>query len=177
MKYLVFDVESAGLLGTGFAVGYAIVDDESGMTLASDWRSSGLDSVQCSNANREWLMENLAPEVLFPDAEHLLSLGELRKWFIALVEEHRDCAPTSDCGVPVESNFLRDCGLNPYPLHEIATALLLAGRDPVGTFDRLPFELPKHHPMMDSRQSGRILLECVASILRKEYPPQTCTTP
>lgn len=171
MKYLVFDVESAGLLGEGFAVGYCIVDDESGATLESDWRSAGIASVPCDSGNLMWLLENLPREVTHP--ENAMTLEGLREWFVSIVEQHKDCAPTSDCGVPVESNFLRACGLNPYPLHEVATALLLAGRDPVGTFDRLPFELPKHHPMMDSRQSGRILLECIASIRRQEYPPQT----
>lgn len=175
MKYLVFDVESAGLNGDGFAVGYCIVDDESGMTLASDWRTAGIGAVACDSGNLMWLLENLPLEVTHPAPESVMTLDGLREWFASIVETHKDCCPTSDCGVPVESNFLRACGLNPYPLHEVATALLLAGRDPVGTFERLPYELPKHHPMHDARQSGRILLECISAIRRTEYPPQTCT--
>jgi hypothetical protein len=170
MKFLVFDVESAGLCGQGFAVGYCIVDDESGMTMESDWRSAGINSVPCASEDLMWLMENLPRGVTHPESP--LSLEGLREWFVGVVETHKDCCPTSDCGVPVESNFLSECGLNPYPLHEVATALLLAGRDPVGTYERLPYELPKHHPLYDARQSGRILLECIAKIRGTDYPPQ-----
>lgn len=171
MKFLVFDVESAGLLGEGFAVGYAIVDDVSGSTRESDWKSAGIESVPCQPEDRTWMCNNLPPEVLFPEGAHHLSLFGLKQWWKGVVERNPDCCPASDCAYPVEANWLRVCGLNPYPLHEVATLLLAAGRDPVGTYNRLPYELPKHHPMHDARQSGRVLLECLAKIRGVEYPP------
>lgn len=176
MKYFVFDVESAGLNGDGFAVGYAIVDDESGSTLESDWRSAGLHSVTCRSDDWKWLSDNLPSEVLSPAAPYLLTLDGLRDWFSTVVEKNKDCAPCADCAIPVEAKWLSQCGLNPYPMHEVATLLLAAGLDPIGTFERLPYELPKHHPMHDARQSGRILLECLATIRGREYPPM-CATP
>lgn len=175
MKYLVFDVESAGLNGDGFAVGYAIMDDETGSTRESDWRSAGIESVKCLPDDRFWLCDNLPPEVLFPQAPHALSLPGLKAWWGEIVRSNADCCPAADCAIPVEANWLRECGLNPYPCHEIATLLLAAGRDPIGTFPRLPYELPNHHPMHDARQSGRILLECLAEIRGVSYPPVSAT--
>lgn len=175
MKYLVFDVESAGLNGDGFAVGYAIVDDESGATVESDWRSAGLNSVKCTTEDMLWLTNNLPQEVLFPPDSIRLTQDELKAWWREVVSLHPDACPAADCAIPVEAKWLAQCGLNPYPMHEIATVLLLAGRDPIGTFERLPYELPRHHPMHDSRQSGRILLECLAQIRGVEYPP-CCAT-
>jgi len=34
----------------------------------------------------------------------------------------------------------------------------IEGRDPLATNERLPSELPVHHPLMDARQSARQLL-------------------
>lgn len=169
MKYFVFDVESAGLNGDGFAVGYAVVDDETCSTIASDWRSAGIASVPCGSSDLMWLGENLPQEVLRPESP--LSLVALMDWFEQELAKFPGTMLVSDCAIPVESNWLRACGINPYPLIDVSTALLMAGRDPVGTYERLPYELPAHHPMHDARQSARILLECLQSVgLIKNHP-------
>lgn len=161
MKYFVFDVESAGLSGEGFAVGYVVVDDEDFLEHASDWRTAGVDSVECSESDGDWLRHNLPSEVLFPDANKpRLSLNQLRAWFETELEKYPGCMLVSDCAFPVETNWLLACKIQPYPLIDVSTALLMAGLDPVGTYDRKPGEIPAHHPLYDARQSARMLLKC-----------------
>lgn len=168
MKYFVFDVESAGLYGEGFAVGYVVFDDYSFLEVASGWKSSGLYSVGCKAEDSKWLHENLPYEVLNPD--YKMSVKELHEWFEFELKKFPDACLVSDCAFPVEMNFLKACKIQPYPLHEVATALLMAGRDPVGTYGRKPTELPKHHPLCDARQSGRVFMECIAYVGLKEVP-------
>jgi hypothetical protein len=69
----------------------------------------------------------------------------------------------------VEANFLSACvRLNhaerewqgPYPLHDLASVLLALGADALAVTERLPDELPAHHPLMDARQSARQLVAC-----------------
>lgn len=158
MKYFVFDVESAGLFGEGFAVGYAVVDDGDFFVHASDWRTAGIGAVECSESDGDWLRHNLPADVLFP--EKPLSLNQLRAWFETELEKFPGCMLASDCAFPVETNWLLACKIQPYPLIDVSTALLVAGKDPVGTYERKPLELPAHHPMHDARQSARVLLEC-----------------
>lgn len=172
MKYFVFDVESAGLNGDGFAVGYAVVDGDTCSTIASDWRSSGIESVACGSSDMIWLGDNLPREVMYP--ENRMSHEGLKDWFEGELGKFPDALLVSDCAIPVESNWLRACGINPYPLIDVSTALLMAGRDPVGTYERLPYELPKHHPMHDARQSARVLLECLSAVgITKNQPVTT----
>jgi hypothetical protein len=42
--------------------------------------------------------------------------------------------------------------------------MLLSGRDPLATYERLPNELPAHDPMADARQSARLWLECLGGV-------------
>lgn len=173
MKYFVFDVESAGLYGEGFAVGYAVVDDTDFLMHASDWRTAGIGAVECAESQCDWLRAHLPAEVLFPDqCEGIpkLSLNQLRAWFESELEKFPGCMLVSDCAFPVETNWLLACKIAPYTLIDVSTALLLSGRDPVGTFDRKPNELPAHHPMADALQSARMLLECFAATGFKEVP-------
>ena len=76
----------------------------------------------------------------------------------------------ADCAWPVEANFLSACvKLNhkerewqgPYPLHDLASVLLALGADALAVTERLPDELPAHHPLMDARQSARQLVACL----------------
>lgn len=177
MKYFVFDVQSAGLYGNGFAVGYVVVDDADFLEHARDWRTAGVGAVECTDSDGEWLRHNLPADVLFPEKDHRMSLNQLRAWFETEVEKYPDVMLVSDCAFPVETNFLLACNIQPYPLIDVSTALLMAGRDPVGTYDRKPEELPKHHPLADARQSGRMLLECMVSTGFKEVPILGFTPP
>jgi hypothetical protein len=73
----------------------------------------------------------------------------------------------TDCGWPVETNFLNQC-INddnerawdgPYPLIDLSSILLAAGQDPIGEFPRYATEIPAHNPLSDARQSARVLIE------------------
>lgn len=178
MKYFVFDVESAGLYGDGFAVGYAVVDDEDFCTHASDWRTAGIGAVECDESLGDWLRGHIPAEVLFPeqfDDVPKLSIIGLRAWFESELEKFPGCILVSDCAFPVEANWLLACKIAAYPLIDVSTALLCSGKDPTGTFERLPYELPAHHPLHDARQSARILLECFESTGFKKCQPLTMT--
>jgi hypothetical protein len=75
------------------------------------------------------------------------------------------------CAWPVEARFLAACvddnpmtheWSGPYPLHDLASVLMAAGRDPLAKNERLPGELPEHDPLADARQSARLLLAALA---------------
>ena len=163
-RYLVFDVETAGLRGRAFAVGYVVVD-EGGGEVSAGWGTCGLRSVPCRPDDTAWIIDNIPTEVVFPRSggNEFLDRTAMIEWFCRVVADSKaDLA--ADCGYPCEVSWLKECGIKAYPLHEIATALLMARRDPVGTYDRLENELPKHHPLADARQSARILLECLRAV-------------
>ena len=71
----------------------------------------------------------------------------------------------SDCGWPVEANFLSACvadypevraWLGPYPLVDVSAVVQRAGFDPAEATERYPSELPVHNPVCDARLSARI---------------------
>jgi hypothetical protein len=49
----------------------------------------------------------------------------------------------------------------PYPLHDLASVQLALGLDPLAVNERLPDEMPEHHPLMDDRQSARQLVSAL----------------
>jgi hypothetical protein len=77
----------------------------------------------------------------------------------------------ADCPYPVESKFLLECVADshlrqrtdgsPYPLLDVASVLVAAGKDPTAQYDRLPDEVPLHNPVADARQSARLLMEAL----------------
>jgi hypothetical protein len=162
--FLVFDIESIGLFGDPFAVGWVVIDNR-GNELESGYFAVNPNEVNGADDDRKWCKENL-PEL---DITHL-SLSDLYNdfWALWLKWKELGAAMITDCGWPVEANFLTKCiatGLTtrkwdgPYPLFDLSSILLSKGKDPVGTFDRLHNELPKHHPLYDARQSARIFIE------------------
>jgi hypothetical protein len=162
-KYLSIDCESAGLNGDTFAFGWCIVD-ESGFEHEAGSASSGVNSVEFdSSKNRRWIEENVPREYLYPEGSKWLSRGELKDLFKLVIKraEEDGTQVIVDCGYPVEARFLLECDCAVYPLMELSTALMMAGKDPMGIYPRLPNELPKHDPLADARQSARLWLECV----------------
>lgn len=165
VKHLIIDVESVGLHGEAFAVGYVLLN-HAGTEIGHGYAACPHDKAKGSSSDREWVKENLAP--MLPEPTHD-SPRDVRAAFWALWNEHReDTMLWADCAWPVETNFLSACiaddpetrrWLGPYPFNEISTVLLLAGLDPVGYYDRKPSEEPAHHPTKDARQSARLLIE------------------
>lgn len=161
--YFVFDVESVGLHGEGFAVGWVIVSKD-GLTFEQGCAACPPENARGSEADRAWIKGNI-PTLL----THYKTPKEIRSefWFV-WTRWKSDALMFADCAWPVEARFLAQCVEDdpdnrtwegPYPLHDIATVLFCNGVDPLLTFDRLPNELPKHDPLNDARQSARILIE------------------
>jgi hypothetical protein len=165
--FMVFDVESIGLHGEGFAVGYVVCNRRGEVleeaTLATDpTRASG------EPKNLAWVMENIPAMPC-----DYFSPYEVREEFWARWMRWKALGAVlvADCCWPVEARFLAACvddckptreWEGPYPLHDLASVLLALGRDPLATNERLPIELPAHHPLNDARQSARLLLEALA---------------
>jgi hypothetical protein len=166
--YMVFDVESVGLHGEGFAVGWTIIDTN------GTERGHGMSCCEISEAigddeGREWVTENVLPTLDLskgtsptPKTVRQVFWQEWSYW------KKYGAQLVTDCGWPVEANFLSACVADepderrwngPYPLLDLSSVLLAAGKDPNGTFERLPNELPAHNPLCDARQSARVLIE------------------
>lgn len=166
-NFMVFDVESIGLHGEGFAVGWVVVNElgyesESGLMACDPYSARGTAN------NHSWVTQNIA--LTSKDVE-CHSPGVVRQEFWQVYERWKaKVVPLSlwaDCAWPVEARFLIACiedahlerqWNGPYPLHDIATLALACGADPLGTFDRLANELPAHNPLNDARQSARLLI-------------------
>lgn len=103
--FFVFDVESIGLHGEGFSVGYVIVDSHSGEEIRSGYFGCPSDRAAGLPKNREWVDENIPhrePNCSGPD--------EVRWKFWKEWRTHSsDCLLAADCAWPVEANFLSEC--------------------------------------------------------------------
>ena len=167
-RFMVMDVESIGLHGEGFAVGWVVIT-RSGVKL--DEGCIACDPELCNGLfeDRIWVRENV-PELkqTSPTKQHLRNhfWHEWRSW------AEQGAVLVADCSWPVESNFLSACvKLNPrerewggpYPLHDLASVTLALGGDSLASTERLPDKLPAHHPLIDARQSARQLIAALNS--------------
>lgn len=162
---MVFDVESIGLHGEGFAVGWVIIDDdrneiETGCHACDPSRADG------SRVDRAWVMEHIPePQSGYNHRDPTRVRAAFWDAWLKAKAKYPDIVLAADCAWPVEANFLamsvRDDfwdrqSQGPYPLHEIASFLSTAGIDPMKTHPRLANELPVHDPLADARQSSRL---------------------
>jgi hypothetical protein len=165
--FMVFDVESIGLHGEGFAVGYVVVNC-AGETLEEADMSCSPFSARGEPKNLRWVQENV-PTMAY----EYFSPHELREafWQVWMRWKALGAVLVADCCWPVEARFLAACiddgggareWEGPYPLHDLASFLLAHGKDPLAANERLPRELPAHHPLNDARQSARLLLANLA---------------
>lgn len=166
MMFMVFDVESIGLHGEGFAVGATVVD-ERGLTLEHYLYACNPDLAAGDAAGRAWVAQN-CPVI----PSNCGSPRGVRNqfWKAWLKWKDRGAALVADCAWPVEARFLIACvedaleereWSGPYPLHELTSFMVAAGMDPMATYDRLPDE-PMHDPLGDAKQSARLLLQALA---------------
>ena len=164
--YMVFDVESVGLHGEAFAVGYVVINAR-GDELEADVAACNPDLAHGSTDGRAWVAANC------PRLDYLAeSPVALRTafWNVWQRWKTHGAVLVADCAWPVEARLLAACvdddpaartWHGPYPLHDVATARLVAGFDPLATVARLPTELPQHDPLADARQSARLWLEAL----------------
>jgi hypothetical protein len=178
--YMVFDVESIGLHGEGFAVGWVVVDG-AGRELESG--SFACDSRRCSgpDSGRRWVFENCPA---LPVTHLTVSSMRAAFWEKWRPWKAKGAVMAADCPWPVEARFLagavddarpivrggqslaegpRDWE-GPYPFIDVASVRLAAGLDPLGTEERLPSELPIHDPLADARQSARLFIEALNAV-------------
>ncbi len=171
MFRMVFDVESIGLFGEGFAVGYVVIDG-TGAEVANGMYACDPQNAVGSESSRIWVRDNvpaLPYNCIDPKSMRDMFWRDFVSW------KGKTCELWADCAWPVEAGFLIAC-INddlgrrewggPYPLHEIASMLNVMGHSPLEPIDRLESELPMHHPVADARQSARILhnaMSCLKS--------------
>ena len=168
--FLVFDIESVGLHGAGFAVGWVVVD-RTGHEREAGYAGCSMDSASAGARAEDvqWVAEHVEP---FCHVTHdTPEAVRAEFWAVWLRWKKLGAVMAADCCWPVEARFLIACvdddreGRNwegPYPLHDVGTARLAAGLDPLGSEDRLESELPLHNPLGDARQSARLLLEALS---------------
>lgn len=180
--FAVFDVESIGLHGEGFAVGGVVIDTRTGEEQSSHLLIANVDTARGTADGYRWVKEHVIP-ALAADAAADFQRGDLSAngamlphevrsmWFNEwwLYWHNRGAVLAADCPWPVEARFLAQCvddepklaGFGPYPLIDVASVRLAAGLDPVAGEYRIGNELPRHNPLADARQSARLLMEAL----------------
>jgi hypothetical protein len=164
--FFVFDVESVGLHGEGFAVGF-LVRDREGNALDAGRFSCPVNAARGSRDSFAWVEANIPKLEPTHTAPWLVRAAFWRRW---MEWKAKGAVLVADCAWPVEARFLADCvddnpgereWQGPYPLHDLASILLTLGSDPLAKRERLPEELPEHDPLCDARQSARLLHEAL----------------
>lgn len=161
MNIFVFDVESDGLYGEGFAFG-AVVMDPRGNELAA-LQACCLEGVQ-----EKWVQENVLPHL--QDMPQVSSRALVRQLFWDFYMQWKDkCRIFGDVIYPVEAEFMRRCVLDhravwdgPFPLLDVSAVMLACGYDPLTDgmlFTQISGQA--HHPLFDARVSAHKLLRLI----------------
>jgi hypothetical protein len=165
--YMVFDVESIGLHGTGFAVGGGAFYS-TGAQMASFSFACPSEGLKGDPKDIEWVNDNIP----LLEITHR-SPRQVRKAFWDTWLEYKSIYPgivmVAECPWPVESNFLSACIQDdpsriedaPYPLYDVSSIMLACNEDPMATWERKESELPNHDPLADATLSARILTSLI----------------
>lgn len=164
---MIFDVESVGLHGEAYAVGFVVVDKDFQKVTEACYACHP-DQCKGDVASREWLKENTAHTL--KDINLLRGPDLVRKnfWSHWIDWKKQGYLLAADCPWPVKARFLVECVRDdyrmrechgPYPLIDIASILWAHGMDPLANYTREPAEIPVHNPLCDARQSTRLLRE------------------
>lgn len=97
-KFMVFDVESIGLHGEGFAVAWVVINRD-GEKLGEGCMACDPDTCDGAAESRLWVFENVPPlEVTSPTKQHLRNTfwHEWRRW------ADQGAVLVADCAWPVE---------------------------------------------------------------------------
>ena len=151
-SFFIFDVESIGLHGEGFAVAGGVYLENG----APQWefKFACLPEDAAGNADdREWVRDNVPVFDITHRSTKQMRGAFWNEWKKA---EKSGAEMAVECGWPVEAKFLEQCVADkpernwegPYPLHEIASFMVAAGMDPMAKYDREPSEMPPHDPLM-----------------------------
>ncbi|CAO5232504.1 hypothetical protein [Frankia sp. AgKG'84/4] len=151
------DAETNGLYGQVWAIGAVLLDPATRAVTATF-----AGQISPGEVTDDWTRRNVVPVVHLPLYP---SRAELLEAFWAFWERHggrgRDVEAVADIQTPVEAGLFRACVqrdrelrefAGPYPLHELASALWMAGLDP--DLDRREFcgrpDLVAHDPVADA---------------------------
>ncbi len=186
--YFSFDVESDGLFGKAFAVGWVIVNGK-GEELEEGYLGCPAYLMSSEEADM-WVIQNVIPALPrqdpFPcgapwaNCDHDYAM--LVRFWEAWTEAKKDypgIVMVTDCPFPVEAGFLLNAvkeyrpqipmDESPYPIIDVATALVMLGEDPLEEYARRATELPKHNPVCDARQSVRIFIDCLKQCVHTKF--------
>jgi hypothetical protein len=161
--FFVFDVESVGLHGEGFAVagGHYL---HNGAALWEFRYSCSPSEAEGLMRDREWVRDNIPTIGETHRGTRSLRMAFWEEWNRA----RKDGAlMAAECLWPVEARFVEDCIRDdaqrltdaPYPIHDISSIMLAAGMDPMASYEREASEMPRHDPLADARQSARLLAQ------------------
>ena len=162
--FFIFDVESIGLHGEGFAVagGVYLANGAAQYEFAYSCPMSEAKGVE---EDRQWVKENV-PILEITHRMPIAMRDEFWKQWTEAKSKYPDITMAVECGWPVEARFLAAC-INdfpegrrwegPYPLQEIASLMTAAGMEPMANYPRTASELPAHNPLTDARLSARLL--------------------
>lgn len=178
---MVFDVESVGLAGEGFAVGWVVLDGAA--EISQGLFACPAKAAHGSKPGRAWIEANLPHRILNPSRDDEIFRETPRHvrqafWEGWQAAGGREIELWADCGWPVEARFLNNAVedsahtseelgyaltyaremAGPYPLQEIAT-LFRACRS-LSVKDFPPTE--PHNPLEDARASAKTLVACLA---------------
>src|SRR4051812_27877287 len=101
----VIDVESVGLHGEGFAVGYVVIDLE-GNQLDLGLFACPVNAARGNAAGFKWVGENITELPISHSAPWLVRAAFWRVW---REWKEKGAALVTDCGWPVEARFLAQC--------------------------------------------------------------------
>lgn len=166
LKTLSVDAEVDGLYGQTFAIAFTV--REKGVETFK-WQGRIPDS----SVSDEWVKQNVLPKLQDMPITHNTST-ELEEAFWSAYMQHKDGATViAHCGSPVESGLFRRCVERdlanrqwdaPFPLHDVATALLYAGENPTSVESYMTkygltpeFKGATHHPMYDAVVAAQVL--------------------
>ena len=178
MRHLVFDVESIGLHGEHFAVGWVIYDH--GKLVENDWVACPSTFASGTAEGRRWIEQNLPEDVIDPPiGPHLVANTRgVREafWHLWSKERNNGTKIWADVAWPVEARFLIACiedgreaevdprtltipptdreFQGPYPVLDIRTIYSMCANPPSYPEMRGPV----HHPMYDAWRSAELLL-------------------
>jgi hypothetical protein len=162
-KLFVFDVESIGLRGEAFAVGFVMSNGPE--IFLRHYFAMPRRLATGTAEDRAWCEKNI-PEI----QENCTSAYDMRFqfWNAWKMAKENGAIMCADVAWPVEAKFLLECAQldgnehhGPYPLVDIASVMLAAGMDPMVSYDRREGEQSVHDPVADSAQSHRLLVEAL----------------
>jgi len=177
-SYFVFDVESVGLHGEGFAVAGGVYLENG----AAQWEfcfACPVDEATGFSDDRQWVKDNVPVITETHRSPRALRESFWTRWLKAKAE---GALMAAECLWPVEAGFVSACiqddyaarkWAGPYPFVEISSVLMAAGMDPMAKYERQPSEMPEHSPLGDARQSARLLATALAKIALRTVDAST----